>query len=354
MRVVFYWEAAGLSLTRANPYGGLLARALAPLGVEMIPGYAEDLTPDWLRAHQGQVDVLHLNWPNGLYQSDDPPEAVRRASDLVANLALARQLGYRVVWTVHNLYPHESAHPELDRLVQTSLCALATAVIAHCQHGRRLVREHFHREGGVLVIPHGHFIEPYPATLSRAEARGRLGIGPNQFVLLFFGNVRRYKGIEGVLDAFRRLPGDDLTLLLAAKVYSEYGDGLVDEARQADPRVVVSPSRFFANEEFQVYFRAANVAVLPFLNVLTSGSTITALGFGVPVVVPAIGCLPELVDETVGILYDPTAPDALFEAMRAIRGRDTAALGRAALARAQSLGWDGIARQTLAAYQLGG
>ena len=46
MRVVFYWEAAGLSLTRANPYGGLLARALAPLGVEMVPGYAEDLTPD--------------------------------------------------------------------------------------------------------------------------------------------------------------------------------------------------------------------------------------------------------------------------------------------------------------------
>lgn len=352
MRVVFYWEAAGLSLDKANPYGGLLARAMARLDVNLMPGFAEELTEEWLYANRGQIDVLHLNWPNYMYASSDTAEAVRRASALISHLALARQLGYRVVWTVHNLYPHESAHPELDHLVQVSLCSVATAVIAHCEHARSLVSRLFHRDHNVFVIPHGHFIDPYPNTISRQEARARLEIPQDNFVYLFFGNVRRYKGIENFLSAFASLPGDDLTLLLAAKVYSDYGFALAEDAQRFDPRIAVRPSRFYANDELQLYFNAADVAVLPFLNVLTSGSTITALGFGKPVVVPAIGCLKELVDDTVGVRYDPQAPNALAEAMRAIRDRDMAALSTAALARARSLAWEDIAVKTLAAYQV--
>jgi beta-1,4-mannosyltransferase len=142
-----------------------------------------------------------------------------------------------------------------------------------------------------------------------------------------------------------------LTLLLAAKVFNEYGDRFVEEARQADARILVCPSRFFANEEFQRYFNAADVSVLPFLDVLTSGSTITALSFGVPVIVPPVGCLRELVDERVGILYEQQQPGALQEAMLAIQQRDLSATRQAAYARARSLNWDEIAQLTRAAYQ---
>ncbi len=354
MRVVFFWEAAGLSLTEANPYGGLLARGLATVGVELVAGHAEDLTESWLRANQGQVAVLHFNWPHYMYHGETLAERVERAAALVSNLALARALGYKIIWTVHNLYPHDSGHFALDRLVRLALTQFATAIIAHCNYARQQVADHFQRRDQVFVIPHGHFIDAYPNTLSRAEARRQLGLSADHFVYCFFGNVRLYKGIEQLLDVFHSLPGDHLRLLLAAKIYTEYGTQLVEQARQIDPRIVVQPSNFFATEEFQRFFNAADVGVFPFVNVLTSGSVITALSFGLPVITPAVGCLPELVDEGVGILYDPQAPAALRQAMLAMQARDLGLLRQAAYQRAKALDWAGIAQQTLQAYLVPG
>jgi beta-1,4-mannosyltransferase len=350
MRAIFFWEAAGLSLDRANPYGALLGRALAGVGVELVAGHGEELTAGWVRANQGVVDVLHLNWPHYLYDAPDLAGRLARAAALIDNLALARTLGYKIVWTVHNLYPHETLSRELDHLVRLAISSLSTAVIVHCDHARRLVQQHFHRTANLWVIPHGHFIDAYPNTLSRSAARRQLGIEDEQFVYLFFGNVRPYKGLENLLEAFIAMPGERLTLLLAAKAYNEYGDRFVEKARQADPRIVVHPSRFFANEEFQRYFNAADVAVLPFLDVLTSGSAITALSFGVPVIAPTVGCLPELLDEGAGLLYDQRQPDALAAAMLAMQRRDRSEASQAAYERAQSLRWDEIARRTREAY----
>jgi len=351
MRAVFFWEAAGLSLTQANPYGGLLAQALAAEGVELVAGQAEELTEEWLRANQGRVAVLHLNWPHYMYLATDLAERVQLATTLVSNLALARALGYKVVWTVHNLYPHESPHFHLDRLMRLALTQLCTAVIAHCSYARNLVQHHFHRTDNVFVIPHGHFIDAYPNTLSREAARQGLGIGDERFVYLFFGNVRPYKGLEQLLEIFTGLPDPRATLLIAAKVYNAYGDQFVERARAADPRIIVQPSRFFDNAEFQQFFNAADVGVFPFVDVLTSGSTITALSFGLPVIVPAVGCLPELVDDTVGIIYDQHQPDVLKQAMHAIQDRNVPHLSRNAYQRARSLDWPTIARQTVEAYR---
>ncbi|RIK42102.1 MAG: hypothetical protein DCC55_09790 [Chloroflexi bacterium] len=351
MRVLFFWEAAGLSLDRANPYGALLAQALADEGVELVAGHAEHFTEEWVRANQGRVDVLHLNWPHFLYDAPDLAGQVERCANLVSNLALARTLGYKIVWTVHNLYPHETLSHSLDRLVRLALTNLCSAVIVHCEHARQVVRQHFFCGENVFLIPHGHFIDAYPNMLDRRAARQQLGIDEGCFVYLFFGNVRPYKGLETLLEVFGRLPGAELRLLLAAKIYSDYGERFVEEARQADSRVLVHPSRFFANEEFQRFFNAADVAVLPFLDVLTSGSAITALSFGLPVIVPGVGCLPELVDDTAGIVYDQQQPDALYHAMRAMQERDLGPARRAAYQRAQSLRWDEIARATLAAYR---
>jgi glycosyltransferase involved in cell wall biosynthesis len=351
MRSVFYWEAGGLSLERANPYAGLLARSLAPLGVELEAGFARDLSAGWLRENRGRVDVLHLNWPHYMYNVPDLAGRVAACADLIGHLALARELGYQLVWTVHNLYPHESLHPDLDRLARLAITSLSTALIVHCRAAADLVAEHFHRREGVFVIPHGHFIEPYPNTCTRAEARQRMGIPEDRFVFVSFGNLKPYKGLDSLLEAFSALPGDDLVLLLALKTRDAYSVEMIERARRADPRIVIYTAQFFGVEEFQFFLNAADAAVMPFTQVLTSGTAITALSFGLPVIAPALGCLPELVDESMGILYEPDRPAALRGAMQTIRGRDLAPLREAAHRRAASLSWDGIARLTLEAYR---
>jgi beta-1,4-mannosyltransferase len=351
MRSVFYWEAGGLSLERANPYAGLLARALAPLGIALEAGFARDLNAPWLRENQGRVDVLHLNWPHYMYNVPVLAERIAACADLIGHLALARSLGYKVVWTVHNLYPHDSPYPDLDRLTRLAITHLATGVIVHCQVAADLVVEHFFRRDGVFVIPHGHFIEPYPNKCTRSEARQRMGIPDNRFVFMSFGNLKPYKGLDSLLRAFSNLPDGELVLLLAMKTRDDYSADMIEQARRADPRIVIYTAQFFGVEEFQFFLNAADVAVLPFTEVLTSGSAIAALSFGVPVIAPDLGCLSELLDESMGIVYDPGDSGALREAMEAIRRRDLAPLRAAAYRRAELLSWDGIARLTLEAYR---
>ena len=104
-------------------------------------------------------------------------------------------------------------------------------------------------------------------------------------------------------------------------------------------------------DDMQIYLNASDVVVLPFLDTLTSGSAILALGFGRPVIAPAVGCLPELLrGHGCGIVYEPHGEHGLLHALQLARSLDLRRAGQQARERAEGLGWDGIARLTLAAY----
>lgn len=351
MKVAFYWGPTGLSMTENNPYGGLLAGEMAKLGVELVPGYRAELTEQWVEENRGRFDLLHIHHPWYHYAAEDFQATARRCSDFIGALAKAQLLGHRLVWTVHNLYPHDSIHLHLDRVVRLDLAGRSDALIVHCEYARRCVTEHFYRTEGVHTIPHGHFIDAYPNTVTREEARSRLGLTRDQFVYLFFSNVRRYKGVERLVETFHTLPGDHLRLLLAAKVKSDYSRDVVTMARRSDPRVVVRTAEFFPVADFQVFMNAADVVVFPFLEVLTSGSVITAMSFRRPVIAPALGCLPELVDDRMGILYEAADRTGLRKAMQAAQAHDLVACGQAAYDAVKTFTWDRIAERTLAAYQ---
>ena len=349
-RAVFYWEERGIGLDdeRVNPYGGLLAQGLAPLGVTLEPGWRID--PEWVREQEGSVEVLHMNWLHKFYS--DPDRAVRRARfrQLVAGLVLARRLGMRLVWTVHNLYPHEVHDAQMDRRVRRLVCALAHAVIVHCEQARGLVAQHFGRRRDVFVIPHGHFMDVYPNTVGREAAREALGLPRDAFAYVFFGNIRSYKGVERLLEVFATLPDERLRLVIAGRLHPNYRGPLRDGLATLDGRIVFRPGTV-SIQEMQVYFNAADAAVMPFVDTLTSGSAITALGFGCPVVLPTVGCLPELLaGRPCGVLYDPQEADGLRRAMEAVRDGTGGATREGALARARDLDWNTIARQTLVAY----
>jgi glycosyltransferase involved in cell wall biosynthesis len=355
MKALFFWEqVGGLTLDyRCNPYAGLLARELEKLDIHLELGEYE-FEREWLEKNRQEFDVLHLNWLHAFYRRDDLETTVQQYTRFAENLTYARQLGYRIVWTMHNLYPHERPFPEIDRLGRLLMCRLADAVITHCQHAAERLRELFFWQDEVQVIPHGNFIDVYPNEISQQEARAQLGLPQDAFIYIFFGNTRTYKGIHTLIEAFSRAAADDALLLIMSRVTFnvEYAAEL-QQLAQGEERVRIFSSPYFADEEFQLYLNAADVATLPFSEVLTSGSAITALGFGKPMILPKLGCLPELIDEEIGILYDASDERALDKALVEIRQRDLAAAGRAAKARAQSLDWAGIAARIAAVYRGG-
>ena len=315
-----------------NPYCELLYDHVERLGVEVVEGRSGIR---WLFRSRGWVRVLHLHWPERHFRSGSLPSAIGFALRLLA----ARLLGYRIVWTVHNAAPHEDAGAG-DRLVRAILRRLATLVV-HCEAARRTLGPAGPR---AHVIPHGSYVGRYPNGIGSRTARERLGVEPDARVFLAFGQVRSYKGLDELIRAFGELRAPDARLVIAGEPVAH-----VAPPTTGDPRVRLF-LRHVPDAEVQVFLNAADLLVLPYRSVLTSGAAMLALSFGRGIVAPRLGCLPELERSGAALLYDPSDPDGLAGALARALELDASALGERARRFARTLSWDAIARRHLAAY----
>lgn len=339
-----------LEIYSGNPYWEKLQEALARLDVTFVT--TEDklyLQWGWLVRHRQNVDVLHLHHLQHHYDWRQTKASWQMLLKFVGKLILARLLGYRIVWTMHNVYPHQRLRPLLvGRLAHIAVAQLSSAIIVHCEYARQELAREFFRRRNVHTIPHPSYSGVYPNTTSREQARTHLNLPPHAPVFLFLGAIRPYKGLDQLIAAFRRLT-EDACLVIAGKPWR---DDFVAELRGLmgdDERIMLRPS-FIPDDDLQHYFNAADVVVLPYARVLSSGSALLALTFGRAVVAPRAGCLTEDVTPDVGVLYDPAHPDDLYRALQHCLKVDLVQMGHNAMQRAHRLTWEQMAEKTVAAY----
>lgn len=331
----------------ANPYQRLLADGLALHGVEveMLPELPE---ASWLQANRGRVDVIHYHWLYGLYMARfRTPWRVRA---FIERLRLARELGYRIIWTAHNVMPHRDSLAPLHARIRRLMMAEADAVITHCQAGRRKLLARFPRQGPVDVIPIGTYGGVYPVTVGRESARARLGIDRGAFVYLFLGNIAAYKGLEHFAAVFREVAAPDDVALIAGRDRDARVVARLRRTAAADRRIRLHAG-YVPDDEMQYFLRAADVMVAPFARILTSSSVIVGLSYGLPVVAPDLGCLPELLSNGGGLIYRHKDPKALARTLAEAKTLDLEAMSRAAQDTADALRWDDIAAQTATVYR---
>jgi glycosyltransferase involved in cell wall biosynthesis len=287
--------------------------------------------PDMLRfRRRAEADVLHYQWLTlpALDASLLPPQRPR-------------------VMTAHYVLP-----PQPSRRQLASACrafGAMDAVVAHSEHGARRLRDQVGLDPGrVRVIHHGAFDyltrlpeeKPLPSELEGAE-------GP---VILFFGLLRPYKGIDTLLEAFRRIEGAELWIVGNPRMELEPLHRLATEARGR----VRFLTRFVEDAEIPALMRRADVLVLPYRDAEHSGVLYAALTFGKPLVLSAVGGFPEVAEGGAARLIPPEDPKALAAELTELVKDESARaeLGRAAaLAASGSYSWDEAAGQTLALYE---
>jgi glycosyltransferase involved in cell wall biosynthesis len=231
----------------------------------------------------------------------------------------------------------------------TRLLAEMDAVVVHSEHGaRRLERDFGVPRERLRVIPHGAFDyltgqeneEPLPVELREVTDP----------VILAFGLVRPYKGTDVLLEAFRRLEGAELWVVGMPRMPM---DELRELARKA-PGTVRFVDRFITDPEIPAFMRRADVAVLPYRNIEQSGVLYTALAFGRPLVLSAVGGFPEVAEQGAARLVPPGDPDALAATLRELlsdrSARDTLA-DAATEAAATTYSWERIGEQTMTLYR---
>lgn len=299
-----------------NPYQRMLYARAAAGGVTPVPA-ADPVAVVRSPALRGRPFVFHVHWTApvlGPATSRRDAQARRRA--FTGALDELRERGGRLVWTVHNVLPHECAYPDVEAGLRGDLAARADAVHVMCAETPALAADHYEIPADrVAVIPHGSYVDVYPNIVTGEQARLELGLDPAHVVLLFLGGIRPYKGIEDLLDAFDIVSHErpHHRLVVAGRPGNFHGVDALRARCRAHPAVV----EYFepvADTDLQVFYNAADVAVLPHRQVLNSGGLQLAWSFGRPAIVPRAGCLTGQVSGGAGRTF--TGQDELVAALR--------------------------------------
>lgn len=268
---------------------------------------------------------------------------------LAGRLAVARVLGYRVAWTIHQVRPHESSGPALDRAAALLLAHSAHVLLAHDPATAARARAELGGPGArVEVIPHASYAGAYPPRRSRRPVRAELAIADDAFVFLCFGHVRAYKDLDVVLEAFTGLDDPRAALVVAGMVVDEAAGEAVRAAAQRDPRIVPL-LEFVPDERVAELFGAADAAVVARSDGGTSGALVLALSLALPVVAAETPAYVELLaGERAGWLFSPGDSASLRSAMARASADTAAARSKATEARlvARRLDPDAIAART--------
>lgn len=339
LKVYMLPEATG------NPYQHILSKSLKTLGieVELLPKLPREL---WFFQSSNRKTILHIHWISPLYdwKWKTPIRFIRFAIKLL----IAKLFGNKIVWTVHNIMPHEKTFPLVDYFGRLFMALWADDIIFHCTSAKLEFSRKFWRTRRMHVVPHGNYIHCYHNFISKNEAKRKLKISKDSFVYLFFGNIRSYKGIDNLIDSFKKSNKQNAVLLIAGRCGIKEKAALTKVSKD-DVRIHVFDS-YIPQDEVHIYFSAADVLVAPFTKVLTSGSVILALSYGVPIIAPSLGCIPEVITQKAGILYDPKDSKELFSALETITNMDLLSMGHAASQIAKSLDWRQIAKKTYQIY----
>lgn len=262
------------------------------------------------------------------------------AFGVVARVA-KKKSGCKALFICDNVLPHE--HTPFDKMLTSWLFKAGDYFIVQSKSVERDLMS-------VVGSPKYEFV-PHPvyeifgSAVDKSEARNKLEIGADENVLLFFGYIRKYKGLHVLLDAVK----DALTRLkLRLLVVGEFYDNETDYREQIRKlgleKYVRVVSDYVPNDEVATYFSAADAVVLPYLDATQSGIAQIAYNFSKPVITTDVGGLAEIVfDGKTGLVVTPNSPGKLSAAIVKFFSEGLAAKFSAGVSEQKKLySWDNL------------
>ncbi len=258
--------------------------------------------------------VFHILWHN-------PFEVF----DRVVLMRYYKLCGKKIAFTAHNVNARKRDGNDtwLNRFSLRAQYRAADHIFVHTQRMKQELRADFAvAEDKISVIPFGINNTLPNTAMTCAQARQALGLESRHKVLLFFGNVAPYKGLEYLVGAFARIATDDenyrLVITGSVKNCPEYWSAIERSADFASVRTkVLSQIGFIPDSEAEKYFKAADVLVLPYSHIFQSGVLFLGYSFGLPVIATDVGSLREdIVEGSTGYVCDRCNDEDLTKALR--------------------------------------
>jgi len=262
--------------------------------------------------------------------------------------------GKPVVFTVHNVHPHEKSR--LFGIFSSLLFKLGDHVIVHSEKNRlQMIQRYDIPEKRVTAIPHGPLDFHTLKKVSREKARQGMKIQPEEKVVLLFGAIRPYKGVDTAIIAFdlvrKEIP--EARLLLAGKLWEKWSPYAEMIKNRNLEKYIQTTLHYIPSEMVSIFFSAADLVILPYHHFDSqSGVGSIAVSFRKPMIVTNTGGLPDLVENSRNIV-PPKDPDALArEIVSSFKtpGRLKEMKTEAEVV-AKKIAWPALAKKTLSVYK---
>ncbi|WCI08737.1 glycosyltransferase [Arthrobacter sp. OVS8] len=308
-------------VARMNPYQALLYRRFGESGIAVAP----ILKPDRFRGlldfqRMASTTSLHLHWNS--WMTLGAAEVGRARSiglGMAGRLEQLRDKGVNVVWTVHNVYPHDAVHVDVELEIQQRVADAAN--IVHVMSASTVdAMNGFVRLDSekIVVAPHPSYKGAYVDVVTRDEARAMLGLGPDEVVFVLFGALKSYKGLDRLLDAADILaagsPEFRFRVLIAG------GSDGSQAVREFVNRALVHPNVLIEsgkvpNDRAQYFLRAADIGLVNYERSLNSGAALLYGTFDLPVVAADTPTFREGLDAVSTLFVEDGSAEAFARAM---------------------------------------
>lgn len=260
-----------------------------------------------------------------------------------------KKYGVRYVATVHDILPFNEKF--YDMYYHKKLYDLADAIIlqapANVQRFTELFPEDKNR---IHMIPHGHMLD-YVETVDQTEAREHLNIPMDKKVFLFFGQIKKVKGVDLLLQAFLKLlqKRDDIYLVIAGSVWKTDFSGCQEIIERNDfKNCLLTDISYIPDDEVKYYYSAADVCVLPYTDVYQSGVIQLSYGYQKAVVCSDLPAFTQFVKEgETGFIARNRDVESLAAAMeRALEFNNLTGVGKAGYELVKKeLNWNDLAKR---------
>src|SRR3989344_5995158 len=290
----------------------------------------------WIKTgYQIDTEILHAQWWSWAL-----------APMYLTILGIARAGGKKIIMTIHNVKPHEKSW--LKNFLNSSVINLAGEYIVHSEDNRKLFQSLTKTKKKISVIPHGT-IEMGKPSKSRKDLRKLYKYTDSERVLLFFGNIRDYKGLDVILISLSKIKDGKVKLIIAGspwKSFDEYTEIINKLKLQERVKTFLG---FNPETKIAELFTVSDLVVFPYKEFeASSGAGTVALNFEKPMVVTDVGGLPDIVKDK-GVVAKPKDSDDLKDKI-VYALKNLKKLEKDSKEKAKEFSWKEIAKKTGEVY----
>jgi len=349
------------TFTEGNPYSTLLTKALEKKNVESVKSEHPPIFPLTLGGVlSDEIDVIHLDWIYQFYMTTPTSSdlfnaltSIIRGALFIIDLFVVSVSKTGLVWTVHNKYHHENEFRRTERVVNEAAFLFANEVTVKCESAARILDDEYilAHWSEFHIVRDGSYHRVYPDNISRETARQKHLIKQDDFVYLYFGSIREYKGVDTLIKASKKIDADNIQIWIVGNpANTEIKENIKQMASQI-PYIKIEFD-YIPADSVQEYFNMADVLVLPYKDILNSGGVYLGLTFGMPIISPSKGCIPAtLPAENSGLLYDGSCGELVNSMQKARDNSDLERISAANYRQGREYDWETPAKQLSQLYR---